>query len=118
MKLYDYQKEIINQAATILQAEGIVYLALEMRLGKTFIALTLAKIFEAKRVVMLTKKKAIESIKGDYQKGGFGYEFEAVNYESASKVDLTCDLLILDEAHVLGTFPKPNDKTRLVRAKG
>lgn len=115
MKLYDYQKTIIRKAALILEKHTIVYLALEMRLGKTIIALTLAKIFEARRVVFITKKKAVPSINQDYQKSGYSYEFVVTNYESAHKEDLSADVVILDEAHTLGTYPKPNLVAKMLR---
>ena len=117
MELYDYQKRITRRAASILNEHGFVYLALEMRLGKTIISLTLAEVFKARRVVFLTKKKAISSVEKDFRASGYGFDLEVVNYESAHKVDLRCDMLILDEAHILGTYPKPNDKARLIREK-
>jgi SNF2 family DNA or RNA helicase len=116
IELYTYQKEIIKRAAQILILEGWLYLGLEMRLGKTLIALTLCEIIKAKKVLFVTKKKAISSIDSDYKKNGYGYGLEVVNYESLHRADVkNIEVMILDEAHVLGTFPKPNDKALLIR---
>lgn len=116
LEFFSHQKEIITKAATVLSNLGMVYLALEMRLGKTLIALALCQVLEAKSVVFLTKKKAMSSILSDYETTGYKYRLQVINYESGQKADFrNVDILILDEAHVLGTYPKPNDKARMLR---
>ena len=62
MKLRDYQIELSNKGAEILQRLKIVYLAMEVRTGKTLTSLEIAKLYGAKNVLFLTKKKAIQSI--------------------------------------------------------
>ena len=58
MKLRDYQTRLSKEAAEILQRKKIVYLAMEVRTGKTITALQTAELFAAKRVLFLTKKKS------------------------------------------------------------
>ena len=65
-KLRGYQVENANMGCAILKNYGIVYVAQAVRTGKTAVSLEIAKIFGAKKVLFLTKKKAISSIYDDY----------------------------------------------------
>jgi SNF2 family DNA or RNA helicase len=87
-----------------------------MRTGKTLIALVTAEHMHATRVLFVTKKKAIESIKRDY--GSFDFHFSLIvcNYERIHLVDGRFDVVIIDEAHSLGAFPKPSLRTCQLRA--
>ena len=67
MELRDYQIEISNKAFKILTELKIVYLAMEVRTGKTLTSFEIAKLYGAKNVLFLTKKKAISSIENDYK---------------------------------------------------
>jgi hypothetical protein len=116
MKFRDYQLDIIERGSNILEAEGFLYLAMEVRTGKTLTSLGIAQELGCENVVFLTKKKAISSIEKDYQMLNPRYNFTVINYESMHKLDiLDCDMLICDEAHTLGAFPKPNKRARQVK---
>lgn len=110
MELRDYQVDIANKGVNILKSKGIVYYALEVRVGKTLISLETAKLFGAKRVLFLTKKKAISSIESDYINFGYDKHFELFvhNDESMHKIDGKFDLVCHDEHHRFGSFPKPS----------
>jgi hypothetical protein len=108
MKLRDYQIKLSTQASEILEHKKIVYLAMEVRTGKTLTALNIAKLYEAKNVLFLTKKKAISSIQWDYDNFGFMYDLTIINDESLHLVNGDFDLIIHDEHHRFGAFPKPN----------
>lgn len=115
MELRDYQIELSGKAAVILQRLKIVYLAMEVRTGKTLTALETAKLYGAKNVLFLTKKKAITSILNDYNTFGFPFNLIVINNESAHKVDAKqFDLLISDEHHRNAAFPKPNKVTKYI----
>ncbi len=117
IELFEHQKEVVRKASRVLHDLGMVYLALEMRTGKTLIALTLCRILGARQVLFVTKKKAISSIVKDYEMTGYDYRLQVINYESLHHANKTkVDVLVLDESHVLGTFPKPNDKARMIRS--
>lgn len=117
MKLRDYQETLAEQGATIIRIRRMVYYAIEMRVGKTLIALHTAELVGARRVLFLTKKKAIESVRKDYHKGKFPFDLEVTNYEQAAKHerDKPYDIIILDEAHALGAYPKPTQRTTAVK---
>lgn len=108
-KLRDYQVDIANKAVEILKVNKIVYLAAEVRCGKTLMALETARLFGANKVLFLTKKKAISSIVGDYNDFNYAkyFSIEVMNDESMHKLTGDYDLVVHDESHRFGSFPKP-----------
>jgi superfamily II DNA or RNA helicase len=108
MELRPYQTKISAEAVEILRNKHIVYLAMEVRTGKSLTALNTAQLFAAKRVLFLTKKKAISSIQWDYDNFGFTFDLTIINDESLHLVNGEFDLVIHDEHHRFGAFPKPN----------
>lgn len=117
MELRNYQKELANKGVTILTIHGIVYLAMEVRTGKTLTALEIAKLYGSKNVLFITKKKAIKSIEKDYNDFGYTFNLTVINNESLHLLNGEYDLLISDEHHRNGAFPKPNKVTQLIKQK-
>ncbi len=117
LKLRDYQVTISKNACEILQHKKIVYLALEVRVGKTLTALNTAKLFGAKKVLFLTKKKAISSIQWDYDNFDFDFNLTIINDESLHLVEGNFDLIIHDEHHRFGAYPKPNKVAQLFKKR-
>ena len=117
MELRDYQIKLSTQAAEILEHKKIVYLAMEVRTGKTLTALNTAKLFGAKKVLFLTKKKAISSIQWDFDNFGFDFNLTIINDESLHLVNEAFDLIIHDEHHRFGAFPKPNKVAQLFKKR-
>ena len=115
MTLRQYQIDIANQALKILTEKRLVYIAAEVRCGKSLMALETAKLFGAERVLFLTKKKAISSIVDDYRDFGYTFYLEVVNDESMHKIEGNFDLIIHDEHHRFGAFPKPGTGTKLFK---
>ena len=115
MKLRPYQEELSEKGCDVLTELGIVYFAMEVRTGKTLTALNTAELFGAKRVLFLTKKKAIGSIQSDFDKFGFSFDLTVINDESMHKLEDDFDLIIHDEHHRFGAFPKPGKATRLFK---
>jgi len=109
MELRPYQEKLSAQGVEILKHKNIVYLAMEVRCGKTLTALNIAKLFGAKKILFITKKKAISSIQFDYDNFGFDFEIVIINDQSLHKIlDTDFDLIVSDEHHKYGAFPKPN----------
>jgi hypothetical protein len=115
MELRNYQTRISKEAAEILQRKKIVYLAMEVRTGKTLTALQTAENFGAKNVLFLTKLKAFSSVQSDYDKMKFTFKLVIANDESLHKVTGDFDLVIHDEHHRFGAFPKPNTTAKLFK---
>jgi hypothetical protein len=117
IQLRDYQTETANKCIEVLNRFSLVYLQGEVRTGKTLISLKVAEMFGAKKVLFLTKKKAIASIESDYTKCGFKYELTILNDESIHKLDNDFDLVLHDEHHRCGAFPKAGLFTKTLKAK-
>jgi hypothetical protein len=115
MELRKYQIDNANECTEILNKYGLVYLQHTQRTGKTLTALQIAKNVNAKSVLFLTKKKAIQSILSDFSALNYNYELEVTNYESLHKIKGNYDLVVLDEAHSIGAFPKPSIRTKLLK---
>lgn len=116
MEFRNYQKKIIDAAFNIVNRYRFVYLAMEVRTGKTLTSLGLADKLGCKNVLFLTKKKAISSITSDYDLlCPNSFSLFVINYESIHKIpDIKWDMVILDEAHTLGAFPKPSSRAKKV----
>jgi hypothetical protein len=117
VKWRDYQSDIIGRATNILKAKNFVYLAMEVRTGKTLTSLGICEKVNAENVLFLTKKKAIQSISDDYDLlCPIGFSLFTINYESMHKApNIKWDVIICDESHSLGAFPKPNKRAKGVR---
>jgi hypothetical protein len=130
MLLREYQTDIATRAATLLCTDGIAYLSMQVRTGKTATALHAARLYGATHVLFVTRKKAIGSITGDATALMVPYKLTVINYEQLHSLsdDATVmillegetpnrpDLVICDEAHCLGAFPKLSKRTTQLRA--
>ena len=112
MQLRDYQLTISEQANDLLRSFGIVYLAMQVRTGKTITALNTAKLYGAKKVLFVTKLKAISSILKDFEAIQKPFDMYCINYESLHKCENDFDLIILDESHCLGQYPQPAERVK------
>ena len=119
IQLRDYQERIVNKATEVIKQNGFVYLAMEVRTGKTLTALSIGIELKAQKVLFVTKKKAISSIDKDYDMLRPTYFLHTINYESLHKVsyDLDWDLIIVDEAHSMGKLAKPSKRARDVKMR-
>jgi len=116
-QLRDYQIENSLKAVEILTNNNLVYLSMEVRTGKTVTSLETAKLYGAKNVLFLTKKKAIQSILNDYKDFGYTFNITVINNESLHLDNGNYDLIISDEHHRCGTYPKPNKVTKLIKQR-
>lgn len=114
MELYKHQKEVISQAKPILEKYKMVYIAAETRTGKTLAAIHLLK-DDFKKILVVTKKKAISSWNSDIKLSNVK-NFDVINYESVHKLkDNDYDVIVLDEAHSIGSFPKPSQRAKQLK---
>lgn len=112
----DYQNDIIEKGSQILMKHGFLYLAMEVRTGKTLTSLGIAENCKFAQVLFITKKKAIGTIEADYNLLSPSYSLTVINYESLHLVmdNERWDLIVCDEAHSMGAFPKPSGRAELV----
>jgi hypothetical protein len=117
IELRDYQKNIISRATEIINNYGFVYLAMEVRTGKTLTSLGIAENLKCQDVLFITKKKAIDSVLKDFKNTEASFSLCATNYENLHNIDpdIQWDLIICDEAHGLGAFPKPSKRATQVK---
>ena len=116
MQLRDYQIENALKGVEILKSKKIVYFQQEVRTGKTLTALETCKLYGAKRVLFLTKKKAISSILSDYNLLGYTFNIVVTNNESMHLIlDKKFDIVIHDESHRFGSIPKPSTGAKLFK---
>lgn len=117
IELYDYQVRCAADGTEIIKQHGIVYVAGEPRCGKTHIGLTIAQNMDAKRVLFITKanEDTQKSVRKDYNDGE--YDFDLIlttnNHVTIGKIPSSypIDVVIVDEAHAFGAFPKPSART-------
>lgn len=113
MEFRDYQSNIIDKAFKIISLHRFVYLAMEVRTGKTLTSLGISERLGVNNVLFITKKKAISSIEADYELLTPGFRLTVINYESLHKLDRKgWDLIVADEAHGMGAFPKPSGRAK------
>lgn len=117
LNLRDYQIALAQNGCNIINELGIVYFVMSPRTGKTHTALYTAHLFGAKKVLFLTKKKAISSIISDFNLTNYNYSLTVINNESLHTITDEFDLLISDENHRIGAFPKPSETTKDIKKK-
>ena len=115
MEYRDYQIEIIKKTTAVVSESKFVYLSMQVRTGKTLTAMGVAEKLNVSRVLFVTKKKAISSIEDDYNKLSPPYDIVIINYESLHKIQGQFDLIVLDEAHSMGAYPKPSKRAKQVK---
>ena len=116
MEFRSYQKEIITKGVSILNKHSFLYLAMQVRTGKTLTSLGIAEAMGCRNLLFITKKKAISSIDDDVTKLCPSYVTFIRNYESLHKLpeDVRFDFIIVDEAHSTGAYPKPSGRAKKV----
>lgn len=113
------QQQAAAALVAILRTRQLAYLAGEVRTGKTLTVLQVARelLGDAPGSVLLcTKKKAIASIEADAAALGMAGMVTVINYEQLHKyAGRSYPLLIVDEAHGIGAYPKPSKRFKDLR---
>ena len=116
IKYRDYQQSIIDKSVKIFNTSSFVYLAMEVRTGKTLTSLGIADRLNVSTVLFITKKKAISSIIDDHNLLSPTYDLTVINYESIHKIPKNkWGLIVCDESHSMGAFPKPSKRAKQVK---
>ena len=117
MEYRNYQIAIIEKGTDILKKHGLLYLAMEVRIGKTLTSLGICEEMGASSVLFLTKKKAMSSIVADNEMLHPSFELTVINYESMHKLPKQkWDIIVCDEAHSMGAFAPANNRAKHVKA--
>ena len=99
MKPRKFQIQKSDEGVGILKQYGLVYFSMQERTGKTLTSILCAEKFGAKRVLVVTKKKALPDFKETLEAYSPSFEWVATNYHQVHKVEGEFDLVIVDEAH-------------------
>ena len=92
----------------------------KVRTGKSLTALQAANLYGAKKVLFITKKRAIDTktIENDYDMLNPTFTIQIINNESLHKVtDNDFDLVISDEHHRNSAYPKPNKSCKIIKQR-
>ncbi|HQO93142.1 MAG TPA: SNF2-related protein, partial [bacterium] len=104
----------VTRGLEILKTYGLVYFTMEVRTGKTYVSFETLQRAGYRNILFITKKIAIPNI--EEQALQFPeLSVKVVNYESAHKIRDSFDAVVIDEAHNLGTYPKPSDRWKKVK---
>jgi hypothetical protein len=115
--LRPYQQHAADKLVGILKARRIAYLSAMVRTGKTFTALEVIRQLGIEKALILTKKKAIRSIEADRDAYGLTARVTVTNFEQAGKLAKSSwGLVVVDEAHGVGSYPKPSKRWKDIRA--
>lgn len=118
MTPYPHQIEYAERGLPILKNNGLVYYAMEERTGKTLTSILLCEMTAALRILVVTKKKAMDGWNETIDAYKPKKEYVVINYHSVDKVDGIFDLVILDEAHsYISGYPKRSGIWKKVLAK-
>jgi hypothetical protein len=89
---------------------------MEVRTGKTITALQICENYGAKKVLFITKLKAISSIKSDASH--YGFDTTIINRESLHKIETNdFDIVIIDEVHGYTSYPKPSKYHKDIKSR-
>lgn len=113
--LRPYQEDAAYKLRSILVQHRIAYLRGAVRTGKTLTALRTVQLLGFTTVLIVTKKKAIASIQKDAE--AIGVQATVTNFEQLPKYKgHSFGLIVVDEAHGVGAYPKPSKRWKDIRA--
>lgn len=109
-----HQIEKAQECYDVLKKKGLVYLAGEVRSGKTLTAVLTVEQAVSKNILILTKKAAFDG--WNKFKDNMTKNYTITNYEQVNKLNKDdYDIIIVDEAHNLGCIGKMNKRVREIR---
>ena len=82
MKPFQHQIDIANKAYQVLKEHMIVYLAMEERTGKTLTSILVCEQTKAERILIITKKRALDGWDDTFRRFDVKKSYSAINYES------------------------------------
>lgn len=117
IELYDYQQKAVQSAMERLSKYKWVYLAMDMRTGKTPVSLSIAKQLGCSNVLVIYPNKNVEKAFIQMAKT------LDVSIDTSSNHPATIekfignkyDCIIIDEAHNFKAYPKPSGRAMKVR---
>lgn len=116
MSLYPHQVKAGDALADLVRAKGVGFLMGEPRTGKTRSALYAVDLLACKRGLFITKKMAIQGILDEVHAVQPRAKWTVTNFEQVAKESPDdFDIVVVDEAHNIGTVGKPSLRFKTVR---
>jgi hypothetical protein len=110
-----HQIEKAEALQALLQKHKQAYLAGAPRSGKTRTALKLIQNLNAEHVLVLCPKNAIPGWRKEMEATDVRHP-HVTNYEQCKNIKpQNWDMVVLDEAHSMGAFPRPSQRTKDVK---
>lgn len=113
------QRVVVDKAKSILQLRQIVYIAAQMRTGKSIMGITTAYECGFKRLLVVTKKNAVDNIKQDAVDCAYPIAIKVINFDYRTLAKLNpndYDCVIVDEANeAAGVFPQPSKRSDAIK---
>lgn len=123
LKPLPHQERVAALALPILKLKGYVYINGQPRSGKTLTSILVAEQTNATNIMVLTKKAAIEGWLKFTELASKNYT--VINYEQLGKLENRTikfkynpedyQLVIIDESHNIGAFPKPSTRQKIIK---
>lgn len=120
--LEQHQAEAVSKGIHILRRNRILFLKMWMRKGKTLTSLSICQEClqhtPDPHVLFITEKQPIASVVDDFKLfDNACFSLFVINYESVHKAPVRkWNIIIIDEAHKLGAYPKPAKWTQKIKA--
>jgi hypothetical protein len=115
--LYEYQRSAVEKAKGILQRNGVVYLAMDMRTGKTPTSLSIAKELGCNDIFVIYPNKNVEAaFIRTAAEIGINITTSSNHPDTIAKfIGNKYDCIIVDEAHNFKAYPKPSGRAKQLR---
>lgn len=117
-QLQPYQEELVDRTVETLRANGVAYLCLETRVGKTPVSIVAASKLE-RPILFCTKKSIIKDINATIELIRQSHDIPdiaVVSFDSLHRMLYKPNVVIIaDEAHSFGTYPKPSKRATMLR---
>jgi len=114
---YPHQVDGAEEVYDILKKHGLAYMAWEERCGKTLASILVAEMSKATKVLVITKKKALDGWYDTLRQYKHNKDYTVTNYHQAKKLKPVYDLVLLDESHsYVSGYPKPSKMWKEVAA--
>ncbi|HED5116014.1 TPA: hypothetical protein R4958_001416 [Campylobacter jejuni] len=117
MKPLSHQIEKSKELYELLKNLGYAYLAGKPRSGKTLTAILTCEMCNdnIQKILVLTKKNAIEGWNKVLDAFEHKKNYTVTNYEQVAKLSPIYDFIIIDESHNIGTFPRPSQRYMAIK---
>lgn len=115
MSYLSHQVKASDELLAIIRQKAIALLAGLPRTGKTRAAIRVAEKSKAGRILVVTKKAAIDGWHSELEAVNALKIYTVTNYEQVAKLEEQFDFVIVDESHNIGRPGKPTQRLQALK---